>query len=318
MKNIFFSVIIPVRSENDYLRETVRHLQNQSYKNFEVLIITDKISHNPDPSFKRNLGAKMAHGQYLCFLDDDSFPKKNWLQNIYRQTQIHSTVAAFCGPCLTPPKDNKFQQASGLFWESFIGSGGAGQYRNMPQSARFVDDYPSVNLIVKKENFQKIGGFNSKYWPGEDTILCLDLINDHQKIFYHPSIVVFHHRRSVLVPHLKQISRYALHRGLFARKFPKNSLKPGYFMPSLFLLYLLTIPFHHLYWPLFLYVLLLTLSFIDFILQDKNIIVSTLATITVPVTHLYYALLFLVGFLKFDLEFKPHQVDKTTGKYVGG
>ncbi|MFA5025935.1 MAG: glycosyltransferase [Candidatus Shapirobacteria bacterium] len=318
MTPIFFSIIIPVRKENDYLRETLSCLKKQTYKSFEILVITDKISKKPDPSLKRNIGAQMARGKYLCFLDDDSYPDRNWLKNIHRQVQIHPNYAAFCGPCLTPPADNIFQQASGLFLSSFMGSGGAGQYRNLPQSHRFVDDYPSVNLIVNKNIFNKIGGFNSKYWPGEDTILCLDLINMQEKIYYHPSIVVYHHRRSVIVPHLKQISRYALHRGLFARKFPKNSLKIGYFMPSFFLIYLLTLPLHHIYWPLYLYVFLLFLTLVNFILENNNIILSVLSTITIPITHLYYALLFLIGFLKFDLDFKPHQVDKKTGKYVGG
>ncbi|HWS48700.1 MAG TPA: hypothetical protein VN174_01455, partial [Candidatus Methanoperedens sp.] len=193
-----------------------------------------------------------------------------------------------------------------------------GRYRNNPEPPRYVDDYPSVNLCVKKDIFQKLGGFNSKYWPGEDTILCLDLINNHQKIYYHPSILVFHHRRSVILPHLKQISRYALHRGLFARKFPKNSLKIGYFMPSLFLVYLLSLPFHQFFLPLFLYLCLLFLTLINFIINNHNLLLSFLTTITIPITHLYYALLFLIGFLKFDLDFKPHQVDKKTGKYVGG
>lgn len=318
MQKIFFSIIIPVRSENEYLKETIKYLKKQTYKHFEILVITDKISKKPDPSLKRNIGAKLSKGDYLCFLDDDSYPDKNWLKNIYKQIKIHPKIASFCGPCLTPPKDNIYQQASGLFWSSFLGSGGAGRFRNNPEPPRFVDDYPSVNLTVNKEIFQKLGGFNSKYWPGEDTILCLDLINNHQKIYYHPSILVYHHRRSVILPHLKQISRYALHRGLFVRKFPKNSLKIGYFMPSLFLIYLLSLPFHQFYLPLFLYICLLFLTLINFIINNYNLLLSFLTTITIPITHLYYALLFLIGFLKFDLEFKPHQVDKKTGKYVGG
>ncbi|MFA6007707.1 MAG: glycosyltransferase [Candidatus Shapirobacteria bacterium] len=317
MKKLF-SIIIPVRKENAYLQETLQQLKKQSFKNFEILIITDKISKKPDPSFKRNLGAKKAKGNYLCFLDDDSYPDKNWLKNIAVQIKKHPDYAAFVGPCLTPPKDNLFQQASGLFWSSFLGSGGAGQYRNFPQKSRFVDDYPTVNFTIKKSVFQKIGGFNSKYWPGEDTILCLDLINNQQKIYYHPSIKVFHHRRSILIPHLKQISRYALHRGLFARKFPKNSLKIGYLMPSLFLIYLLTLPISHFYWPFCFYLLLLFITFIIFLFNYSSIQLSLLTILTIPITHLYYGLLFIIGLLKFDLKFKAHPVDQQTGKYLGG
>ncbi len=318
MKQVFFSIIIPIRQENDYLRETISYLKKQTFKNFEVLVITDKISKKSDPSFKRNLGSKKAKGDYLCFLDDDSYPKSNWLKNLYLQIKKHPNYAAFCGPTLTPKKDNVYQQASGLFWSSFLGSGGAGHYRNSPQKARFVDDYPTVNLTVNKNIFHKIGGFKSKYWPGEDTILCLDLINHSEKIYYHPSIQVYHHRRAVLLPHLKQISRYALHRGLFARKFPKTSFRIGYLAPSLFLLYLITLPLHHLFWPLYFYLFSLLLTIINLLFNRTSIYLLILTTLTIPITHLYYGLLFIIGFVKLDLDFKAHEVDKKTGQYLGG
>lgn len=59
-EKILFSIIIPVREENDYLNETKQKLSKQTYKNFELLVITDKISKSPNPCIKRNLGAKLA------------------------------------------------------------------------------------------------------------------------------------------------------------------------------------------------------------------------------------------------------------------
>jgi len=315
----FFSIIIPIRSENDYLKETLAHLDSQKFKSFETLVITDKISKSSNPSIKRNLGASKAKGKYLVFLDDDSYPDDSYLLNASQLITFHSTYSGFCGPTLTPPTDNIYQQASGLFWQSFLGSGGAGSYRNSPQVARFVDDYPTVNLIIKKSDFDSIGGFQTKYWPGEDTILCLDIVTKlHKKIYYHPSLIVYHHRRSVIVPHLQQIKRYALHRGLFARIFPKTSLKIGYLLPSLFFLYLLSIPILKIYFPLYLYLLLLLITFISFLVSRFSIVVSFLATITIPITHIFYGILFLIGLLSPDIKFKPHLVNKKTGKYIGG
>lgn len=317
-KQIKFSIIIPIRKENAYLKETLEYLKKQTFNDFEILVITDKISKNPDPSFKRNLGAKNARGQYLCFLDDDSYPEQNWLKNINTQTLKNPDYAAFCGPCLTPSTDNLYQQVSGLFWSSFLGSGGAGQYRNQVQKSRFVDDYPTVNFIIRKDIFEKIGGFNSKYWPGEDTILCLDLINQHQKIYYHPSIKVYHHRRKIIIPHLQQISRYALHRGLFAKKFPKNSLKIGYLMPSIFFLYLISLPITKIFLPLYIYLFFLFLQFFITLFTQKKFLLSLLLIVTIPLTHLYYGLLFIIGFFKKDLKFKAHPVNPKNGHYFGG
>jgi glycosyltransferase involved in cell wall biosynthesis len=323
--NPLFSIIIPVRVETDYLRETLHHLHLQSFRSFEILVITDKISKTSNPAQKRNLGAKMSKGKYLAFLDDDSYPHKNWLKNAYVHLAPDS-VAAVCGPCLTPPKDNVLQQASGLVWSSILGSGGAGYYRNNISPKRFVDDYPSVNLIVKKDNFNTVGGFNTHHWPGEDTILCLDLVYKlHHKILYHPSIIVYHHRREVIINHLKQITRYALHRGNFARIYPKTSLKIGYIMPSLCLIYALLLPFFffspfisYLFIPVYLYVILLLLTCFDFLLKKQKIVPSLLATISIPITHAYYGFLFIIGFSMISLKFKPHKVDKQKGKYLGG
>jgi len=55
-----------------------------------------------------------------------------------------------------------------------------------------------------------------------------------KKIVYDPRVQVFHHRRPLFLPHLRQIARYALHRGYFARHFPSTSRRISYTLPSLF------------------------------------------------------------------------------------
>lgn len=313
-----FSIIIPVRTETAYLRETLKKLKQQSFSSFEILVITDKISGPVSPAIKRNLGAKKSKGQYLAFLDDDSYPDKNWLKNASKL--FTKNIAALCGPCLTPPADSLTQQASGLVWSSFLGSGGAGFYRNSIAPKRFVDDFPSVNLIVKKEDFIKINGFDTHHWPGEDTILCSNLVYKlHKKILYHPSIRVYHHRRSVIIPHLQQITRYALHRGNFARIYPKTSLRIGYLIPSFFSLYLISLIFFHpvfYFIPLFLYIFLLLITFTIFLFNYSSIKLSLLATITIPATHIYYGILFIIGFFSNHLDFIPHKTNEKG--YVGG
>ena len=103
-----------------------------------------------------------------------------------------------------------------------------------------VDDYPTSSLIIRKTDFIAAGGFDTGYWPGEDTILCLKLVHELKKrIVYDPAVRVHHHRRNIFSPHLKQIKSYAFHRGFFVRRFPETSLKPAYFVPSAFTLFAL-------------------------------------------------------------------------------
>lgn len=100
---------------------------------------------------------------------------------------------------------------------------------------RDIDDWPSVNLLVRKDIFIQIGGFDTNYWPGEDTKLCLDIVQTGKRIVYDPAVVCWHHRATTPLKHLQQVARYGLHRGHFAHKFPATSRRLSYFSPSLVL-----------------------------------------------------------------------------------
>ncbi|MFH2019565.1 MAG: glycosyltransferase family 2 protein [bacterium] len=286
-----FSIIIPVKTKRDLCPELLPAIHTQSLPPHELLIITDKICPG-NPSTKRDYGASIAQGSVLAFLDADAYPVKNWLKNASKLLS-DPKLAAVCGPNLTPPSDSLSQKTSGLVWSSFLGAGGAGLYRNKISPSRFVTDYPTSNLLVKRPDFQKINGFNTLFWPGEDTKLCHDLVYKlGKKILYHPDIQVFHHRRPIFLPHLLQISRFGYHRGLFAKILPKTSLKISYFIPSLFLIGLFLGPFispHYYFLTLGIYLLLLVFS--AFIHR------SVLLIPTLFLTHLVYGLYFLKGLL---------------------
>lgn len=351
-KFLKFSIIIPVKEINDYLRkETIPAILAQTYKNFEVIILPDKATEEKfadkrikiipswprlGPADKRDLGAKKAKGEILAFLDDDSYPDKNWLLNalkIFTSSKLtidhqsliidYSQVAGVCGPSLTPPHNNLRQKASGYVWSTFFGSGGAGSYRCAIKSPREVDDFPSVNLLVRKKDFLEVGGFNSSFWPGEDTKLCHDLVYKlGKKIIYDPRVLVYHHRREIFRPHLRQISRYALHRGHFARIMPKTSLRLGYLVPSFFVLGLVIGPilifgakkfgFYFLanvfVWfyclAIGFYLLGLLFTAWDVWRQEKNWKVAALVIPAIFVTHLTYGFLFIKGFFTPNLRSK--------------
>lgn len=313
-----FSVIIPVRKKTVYLKQNLAILKKMP--NLEIIVITDKISRSANPAFKRNLGAKKAKGDILVFFDDDSYPTKTYFIKAAK-IFLNQEIQAACGPQLTPLDDSLEQQASGLILASVLGSGGAGVYRNTISSARFLDDYPSVNLLVRKKTFWKVGGFDTSHWPGEDTLFCRQLyLIANTKLFYSPNLVVYHHRRPIGISFLKQHSRYGQHRGYFAKKYPENSAKIGYFMPTIFVLYLISLIFFHptfYFLPAFLYLILLTAQFLNFIYLKNSAKSSLLAITFIPLTHIVYGVFFVFGLLKSDLKFQPHQT-KSNGNYSGG
>ncbi len=65
------------------------------------------------------------------------------------------------------------------------------------------DDIHSCNFIAPKSVIVNAGGWNEKYWPGEDTLMCLAIKKIGKKLIESSEVVVYHHRRSLFKPHLK-------------------------------------------------------------------------------------------------------------------
>lgn len=307
----FISVIVPCKKPSFYLRHYLMPaLKKQTFKNFELIIVPDKDC-PAGPAGKRDFGAKKAEGEILAFIDDDAYPHKNWLKNAlscFKNPQI----AAVCGPGLTPADNNWRQKASGWVWQSWLGAGAAGTYRSRPEKKRLVDDYPSFNLLVRKKDFQAIAGFDSHYWPGEDTKLCHDLVYKlNKKIIYDPRVLVYHHRRPIFFQHLKQISRIGIHRGHFCRILPKTSLRISYFLPALFVLgltlgWLLALP-HPLgkiiYLTLvFSYFLLVILTACQVLFKEKSFRLAFFLIPAIFLTHVVYGFYFIKGLLTSKLK----------------
>lgn len=314
------SIIIPVKEINDYLhQETIPAILKQTYKNYEIIVLPDRKTKEKfpqtriiptypktGPADKRDIGAQKAKGEILAFLDDDSYPDENWLKNAVKIFEESDEITGVCGPGLTPPGDNLCQKASGYVWSSWLGSSGAGTYRCAINPRQEVDDYPTVNFLVRKKDFLKVDGFDSHFWPGEDTKLCLDLIKKlKKKIIYDPKVLVYHHRREVFGPHLKQISRYAIHRGHFARILPETSLRIGYLMPTFFTLGLIGGFFLSFIQPIFkliylsaitVYLIILLATALQVYLKEKDFELALLVIPSIFVTHFVYGILFIKGF----------------------
>ena len=84
-------------------------------------------------------------------------------------------------------------------------------YRVVPQEARIVPEYPTFNLVVRRD----VATDFDNYLTGEDTLFCRRI---RDGIFYHPSILVYHRRRPTFKKFCNQISTYGKHRGFLIRE----------------------------------------------------------------------------------------------------
>lgn len=314
-----FSIIVPVKEINDYIRESIPITLQLDYGDFEIIILpNDPPRELPEflrdprvriipsgcvsPAVKRDQGAAQARYENLAFIDDDAYPRKDWLRVAERLMRDHG-VDALGGPGITPEDSSLGERASGLFFETWIGGGGK-HYRYVPVARAFpVDDFPTVNLIVSQRAFKAVGGFDNAFWPGEDTKFCLDLVRAGFQILYSPELIVWHHRRRLWRPHLKQVGTYGLHRGYFARVYPQTSLRLTYLAPSAFLLGNLALLAGALIdpWALALWTPLIGLYFgiaaADVFSRTRDPRLGLLTVATIPLSHLSYGAMFIRGFL---------------------
>ena len=103
----FFSVVIPLYNKQNYIKETIKSVLNQTFQDFEIVIVNDgskddsvkvvesiqddriKLLHqkNSGVSVARNKGIKEAKADYVAFLDADDLWLPKFLQTIYELIQ---------------------------------------------------------------------------------------------------------------------------------------------------------------------------------------------------------------------------------------
>lgn len=330
LNKIHVSVIIPLWVDSErFYQDLIKFNEIQSVE-YELLVVYDNGKRIPEgieknvtnlrlvptkqsstgPAEKRDLASKLALGRYLAFIDDDAYPDKDWIKEILTGFN-HKDIVAVGGPGITPPEASFLEKVSGKVYESYLCSGLA-QNRFVRKEETFVIDWPAYNLVVRKEIFDQVGGFDVKFYGGEDTFLCMKLLS-LGKIRYLPNAFVYHHRRPVFMSLFRQIYNIGKHRGYFFKKFPKNSRKFFYTLPSILTLGLLSLILLSLFSVYFFLTLafLLLLSFIIALVTIsnekslsfiKNLRLRILASIGIIGVHVSYGISFIEGLLTKNLE----------------
>ena len=121
MKKNIISVIIPYFRKRIFFKNTIKSIINQSYKNFEIILIYDDTNqnelkfvkdvlkkfknkkilinkHNLGPGNSRNKGILKAKGDYIAFCDADDVWKKNKLSsqlNFMKKNKINFSHTSY-------------------------------------------------------------------------------------------------------------------------------------------------------------------------------------------------------------------------------
>ncbi len=176
MNKIFFSVVIPTYKRKIKLQRAINSVLNQTYKNWEILIIDNNSKDGTDNMVKdfkntnikifniknngciaksRNLGVTKARGKFIAFLDSDDY----WFQN----------KLECCYKILTKNKKTKFiyhnmminNKIFGLIYSSV-------NYFRLVKSPIYDDlinngpAFPTSSVVLDKKIFTKINMFSEE------------------------------------------------------------------------------------------------------------------------------------------------------------
>ena len=233
------TVVIAAKPEQAEIK-AISAARNLNYPTEKLEIL---VARGRQPSAQRNMAARSAKGEFIYFLDDDSRPFPGNLKKAVAHFASPEVIMVG-GPNICPSDAPKLLQAFALTMGSKLAFGpSAARYRPIGK-ARSSGEKELIlcNLLVRKEIFLKLGGFDEKLYPNEENAFMDEIQEQGGRLLYDPEIVVYRHPRSTLNAFCKMLMTYGRGRAEQFRLKPTLGSAPN-FVPPLFCIFLLALPF---------------------------------------------------------------------------
>jgi len=199
------SVVVSVFNGAEIIHRCLDSLFSLDYDDYEVILIndgsidgTDKVLQryedrttyvknevNLGLAASRNIGSKLAKGEYVAFTDADCVVDRHWLTELVK--------------CLT---ENKVQGAGGAIRTPqdigyFARSVGTLHKPSPKLISKNEAEVPGGNCIFKKSLLQHMGGFDETFKESNaDTDFNIRVWSKDLRILYQPTAIVYHYHRS--------------------------------------------------------------------------------------------------------------------------
>lgn len=243
-----YSIIVPVFNRPDEVDELLLSLLNQTFTDFEVLIVEDGsqkpcdevcnkyadrldlhyfMKPNSGPGQSRNYGAERAKGEYLLILDSDVVLPKGYLNAIEEELK-REPADAFGGPDAAHESFTDTQKAISYSMTSFFTTGGIrGGKKKLDKF------YPrSFNMGIRRDVYMELEGF-SKMRFGEDIDFSIRIFKAGKRCRLLPEAWVWHKRRTDFRKFYRQVYNSGIARINLYKKYPE-SLKLVHLLPMVF------------------------------------------------------------------------------------
>ncbi|MGO5461130.1 glycosyltransferase family 2 protein [Lactobacillus amylovorus] len=197
------SIIVPVYNVENYLVKCIESILNQSFKNFELILVNDGSNDNSlnickkyieiDNRIKlisqinkglsaaRNTGLRYAKGNYICFIDSDDFVEKDYLLFLLNNIQKYNADIAMCEYYLTDDKGKKYSIEKFNEPQSISCISGKETFSYIYKE-NYVTNVVAWNKIYKKYLFDNIKYNEGHYF--EDELIALPLFYKAKKVSF--------------------------------------------------------------------------------------------------------------------------------------
>lgn len=212
------SVIIPAYNADKYIKRAIKSVQNQTYKDIEILVINDGSTDNTyticksmeslDPRIKvfskknagissaRNYGLDRAEGEYVAFLDSDDEYDGKFLEELYNAIRKSNADMATCGYYSVYENSDK-KVSSGTFnIETILNR--RETIKELILSTRF-SSHP-WNKLYNKKIFKQIRYPLGKNY--EDMYIMPSIIEECDKIVFVPKRLVYYYQINTSISHV--------------------------------------------------------------------------------------------------------------------
>src|SRR5690606_38408478 len=201
----FFSVVIPLYNKENYIEDTLKSVLNQTFQDFEVVIVNDGSTDNSLEKVKkftdgrirvfsqenlgvsvaRNFGIEKSNAEFIALLDADDLWYENHLYELKKQIDLFPDAGLYCNNYEVFYKENFSKKAKFNF-----------DYKN---DCLIVEDYfkaSTINSVAwtsavafSKAIFNTIGKFNIDLKTAQDIDLWVRFALNHN-VSFNPTITM--------------------------------------------------------------------------------------------------------------------------------
>ncbi len=226
------SVIIPVYNVEKYLRECVDSVLSQTYKSYEIILVDDgstdgsgeicdeyaekhsnvSVIHkaNSGPSATRNVGIKLAKGEYIYFLDSDDYIVPAAFEKLVHIAENENAdIVFFDGISFVDGKLDANIMQGYLRNKTYKTDTGYNILRELNKNKEF---HCSIPLLFIRTEFLKNTGIliNEKIYCSEDMLFTYQLHCVAERVTQCPEVLYNRRYRQNSIVTSKKSSRHFL------------------------------------------------------------------------------------------------------------